>query len=268
MSLFRRRTGRHAAGNGSDPDAVPEIDELDGSDDTVDTGPYDVADAPEDGLERLDLGSLRIPAVPGVEVRMQASQDGNIGSVVLVAGPSAMQLGAFAAPRSAGIWDDVRAELRSGIAKEGGTVTETDGEYGVELRAKIRTPEGPAEVRFVGVDGPRWLVRALFQGPVAVDPAAAEALLVCLRGLVVDRGREAMPIREALPLRLPRELAEQAEAQQAAQAGPDGAAVGTGGRGRHAADETGPSGSNTGAEGDRDRTRPRRPRPGQSRRKR
>ena len=36
-------------------------------------------------------------------------------------------------------------------------------------------------------------------------------------GLVVDRGRDAMPVLEVLPLRLPREIAEQAKAQAAAE---------------------------------------------------
>ena len=79
-----------------------------------------------------------------------------------------------------------------------------------ELRGRIKTPEGEVELRFVGVDGPRWLVRAVFQGPAALDPAAAPLLLDSLHGLVVDRGREAMPVMDVLPLRLPREIAEQA----------------------------------------------------------
>jgi hypothetical protein len=75
------------------------------------------------------------------------------------------------------------------------------------------------DLRFVGVDGPRWMIRAIYQGPAAVDPpTAAGPLAECLRNVVVDRGREAMPALEALPLRLPKEVAEQAQAQQEAAA--------------------------------------------------
>jgi hypothetical protein len=74
------------------------------------------------------------------------------------------------------------------------------------------------DLRFVGIDGPRWLVRAVYQGRAAVDPQAAAPLTACLQGVVVERGREAMPVREALPLRLPREVAEQVHVQQAEQA--------------------------------------------------
>jgi hypothetical protein len=184
-------------------------------------GPYDIAEAPS-GVDRLDLGSLLIPSAEGVEIRVQANPDGAIGQIVLVYGESALQLGVFAAPRSAGIWDEVRAEIRESLIADGAKADEARGEYGTELRARIRTPEGQTEVRFIGVDGPRWLLRAVYQGPAAVDPAAAGPLADCLREVVVNRGREAMPVREALPLRLPREVAEQSQPQVEAQQAPAG----------------------------------------------
>jgi hypothetical protein len=52
-------------------------------------------------------------------------------------------------------------------------------------------------------------VRAIFQGAAAVDPERDAALREALNGLVVDRGAEAMPVREALPLRLPPAAAAQ-----------------------------------------------------------
>ncbi|MFV2100217.1 DUF3710 domain-containing protein [Micromonospora sp. LOL_024] len=182
-------------------------------------GPYDVTEAP-DGVQRLDLGSLQIPAVPDVEVRVQADQQGVIQQVVLVHGQSALQLGVFAAPRSEGIWDEVREEIRKSLSTDGAAVEEVVGEYGPELHARVRTEDGLTDLRFVGVDGPRWMVRAVYQGAAATDPAAAGPLAVCLDGLVVDRGAEAKPVREPLPLRLPREVGEEAgQAEQAGQAG-------------------------------------------------
>lgn len=180
-------------------------------------GPYDISQAPK-GVQRLDLGSLHIPAVPDVEVRVQANPDGLVQQVVLVHRDSALQVGAFAAPRSEGIWDEVRDEIRASLIKEGALVEEVQGPYGIELRARVRTPDGGTDLRFVGVDGPRWMVRGVYQGPAAVDPGRAGPLAACLEGLVVDRGSEAKPVREPLPLRLPREFAEQA--RQQAQPGP------------------------------------------------
>ncbi|GAB1693789.1 DUF3710 domain-containing protein [Krasilnikovia sp. M28-CT-15] len=173
-------------------------------------GPWDAAYAPE-GVQRLDLGSLQIPAVDGVEVRVQANPDGGIEQVVLVVGESALQLGVFAAPRTEGIWDEVRAEIAEAMSADGVNPQEVDGPYGTELLARVETPQGPAEVRFVGVDGPRWMVRGLYQGPVATDRSLEGALGQCLEGLVVVRDQEARPVREALPLRLPQEMAEHAQ---------------------------------------------------------
>lgn len=175
-------------------------------------GPYDISEV-DDEVQRLDLGSLHIPAVAEVEVRVQADPQGVIQQVVLVHGDNALQLGVFAAPRSEGIWDEVREEIRQSLLRDGASAQEVDGEYGTELHAQVRTPDGPTNLRFVGVDGPRWMVRGVFQGPVATDPASAGPLAECLEGLVVDRGQEAKPVREPLPLRLPREMTDQAGAE-------------------------------------------------------
>ncbi|GGK38844.1 hypothetical protein GCM10010124_34580 [Pilimelia terevasa] len=175
-------------------------------------GPYDVSAAPA-GVERLDLGAMRLPAVDGVEVRVQADPDGSIQQVLLVDGRSALQLGVFAAPRTEGIWDEVREEIRESLAADGLTGEEVEGAYGTELRATVPSPDGPADIRFVGVDGPRWMVRGVYQGAAATDPEAAGALEVCLRELVVDRGDEPRPAKEPLTLRLPPEVVESAREQ-------------------------------------------------------
>ena len=185
-------------------------------------GPWDARHAP-DGVQRLDLGSLQIPAIEGVEVRVQANPDGAVEQIVLVDGDSALQLGVFAAPRSEGIWDEVRAEIASAMASDGVAAREVTGPYGIELTARVNTPEGPADVRFVGVDGPRWMVRALYQGAAAADPGREGALGEVLSGLVVTRDAEARPVREALPLTLPKEMHDQAAAAQAeGDQGPNG----------------------------------------------
>jgi hypothetical protein len=171
-------------------------------------GPYDSSQAPP-GVARVDLGSLKIPTVPGVEVRVQANQDGAVHQVYLVHGESALQLGVFAAPRSEPIWDEVREEIRRSLFADGVAAEEVAGEYGTELRARVRTAQGLKDLRFVGVNGPRWLARAVYQGPAAVDPVSAAPLAECLRGVVVDRGIDAKPVREPLPLQLSEAMAEQ-----------------------------------------------------------
>jgi hypothetical protein len=218
--MFRKRGGPRHVRTGDAPPSPALAQSMAGEPEPAapEFGPYDAAVAP-DGVERLDLGSLQIPAVDGVEVRVQANPDGSVDQIVLVDGPSALQLGVFAAPRSEGIWDEVRAEIAASMSADGVTPRELDGPYGVELTARVKTPEGPADVRFVGVDGPRWMVRALFQGPAAADAGYTGPLTACLTGLVVVRDEEARPVREPLPLRLPREMQQHAEehAQQMAE---------------------------------------------------
>lgn len=249
-----RSTGRHAKGDRSKRGDVPvEPDESTFDDEDASSarthGPWDVSTAPA-GIAHLDLGALRIPAVEGVEVRVQADPEGRIQQVILVQGDSSLQLGVFAAPRSEPIWDEVRQEIRDQLFTDGVAAQENDGEYGVELRARVRTAEGLADLRFVGIDGPRWLVRAVFQGPAAIDPETAPALLTCLRRLVVDRGTEAKPVREPLALQLPAEVADQAEAgadsgEVAAATGPSPDAPkanSTGGNGAAQKDRPSPGG--------------------------
>ncbi len=183
-------------------------------------GPYDEADAPDDDIPRVDLGALRVPIVDTVELRLEVNEQGELGQVLLVEGANIMQIGAFAAPRSSGIWDEVRAEILGSVSTSGGSAEEVEGLYGIELAAQVPTgtPGQLAPARFLGIDRPRWFVRALISGPAALDPAAAEPLLSVLADIVVVRGKDAMPIRDALPLTLPKEAMEAAEAEAAAQA--------------------------------------------------
>jgi Protein of unknown function (DUF3710) len=222
--MFSRKRGgpKHVRATDAPPsDALKHSLDAGGERPAPERGPWDQRYAPDD-VQRLDLGSLLIPAVEGVEVRVQANPEGVVEQIVLVDGDSALQLGVFAAPRTEGIWDEVREEIAQAMASDGVSPREVPGPYGVELAARVNTPEGPADVRFVGVDGPRWMVRALYQGAAAADPAREGALGQVLSGLVVVRDEEARPVREALPLRLPKEMTEQAPDQQEAPSGPNG----------------------------------------------
>lgn len=185
------------------------------------TGPYDEADAPDDELERLDLGAILVPVVTGVEVRVDVGPDGQVIAATLSYGGSEAQLGVFAAPRTAGIWDEIRKEIRGSISSQGGTATEADGRFGTELTGRVPVQGGVQAVRFVGVDGPRWFLRGLFTGAAATDPARAAVLEDAVRNIVVVRGSSPMPVRDPLPLALPKEVAEQAEQVRGAHAAPD-----------------------------------------------
>ena len=192
------------------------------------SGPYDEADAPDDGVTRIDLGSLRLPAISGMELRVDVNQQQKVIGATLRYGDSLLQVSAFAAPRATGIWDDVRADLARSASGQGGSLTEVDGPFGPELAGHVRVaPQAqagqaaPAPVRratrFLGVDGPRWFLRGMISGPAAESAEAAAPLEELFRGIVVVRGAAPMPVREQLPLTLPPQAAAQVAAQQAAR---------------------------------------------------
>jgi hypothetical protein len=188
-------------------------------------GPYDEADAPDDDVPRLDLGGIHVPVPEGVELRLEVDQEsGNVVAAVAVVGPSALQIGAFAAPKTMGIWEEVAQEIADGLRTAGGGGELVDGMFGRELHGRIPM-EGPngqrvmQPARFIGADGPRWFLRGLLQGPASTDPVQARRLEEIFRGVIVIRGGEAMAPRDPIPLRMPREVADAAE--QAEPAGPE-----------------------------------------------
>jgi hypothetical protein len=196
------------------------------------SGPWDEADAPEDGLPRIDLGALRVPATAGMELRVDVNAQQQVIGATLRLGESMLQVAAFAAPRAEGIWDDVRAELARSASGQGGSLREVPGPFGVELAGTVQvaapqsagqptgTP-GRRAARFVGVDGPRWFLRGMISGPAAETAEAAATLEDAFRAIVVVRGTQPMPVRDQLPLTLPPQAAEQIARQQAAAAGRD-----------------------------------------------
>lgn len=179
-------------------------------------GPFDRSEVDDLG-ERLDLGALAIAPRPGSELRLDVDERGqNITGVTLVMDDSAVQMQAFAAPKSSGVWDDIRDEISSNLVGAGGTADEVEGELGLELRARMpaqssdgRTTYTP--VRFVGVDGPRWFLRAVLTGRAAVEDDVAAEMMEVVRGTVVVRGGEARAPRELLELSIPQELQQMAE---------------------------------------------------------
>lgn len=175
----------------------------------VTSGPYDERDAPDDDVQRVDLGALQLPVIDGLDVRLDLDEGQNVISATLAGDDGTMQLGVFAAPRNEGIWDEVRAEIAESLAGPRRTsATEHEGPFGTELHGSIPAEgaKGTVPVRFIGVDGPRWFLRALLAGPVASDAKKATVFEDALRDVVVVRGTEPLPVREPVPLQLPDDL--------------------------------------------------------------
>ncbi|HYN29560.1 MAG TPA: DUF3710 domain-containing protein [Dermatophilaceae bacterium] len=173
-------------------------------------GPFDVSEV-SDTSGHLDLGSLLVTGVEGMELRLEVDQDQqSVIAATAVLGDSALQVQAFAAPRTSGLWDEIRAEIADAIVGQGGTVESASGPHGPELRTRMPSagPDGRtvfAPARFLGVDGPRWFLRGVLSGRAAIEEPAAEPLLAIYAATVVVRGADPMAPRELLPLTLPRE---------------------------------------------------------------
>jgi hypothetical protein len=226
--IFRRK---RAKGMADGDDAVDELEEWDDHDRSDDDdfeeldaarprGPWDRSetDADSDGADYVDLGGLIVRGRPGLELRLQVDEQAQEVSSVLLAGPeSGVELRAFAAPRYDGIWDDVRHDIAAEATKRGGTATERDGEFGVELTlvVPIQTPEGKQATqtsRIVGIDGPRWLLRGTFLGKSATQPDPDGLVESAFRDVIVVRGSGPMAPRDLIPMTVPEMQAAEDEA--------------------------------------------------------
>jgi hypothetical protein len=183
--------------------------------DKRDNGPWDASELDDLHEGRADLGGLLIPVSEGLELRVEVQEDQVVG-VAAIVGQSAIQLQAFAAPRSEGIWEEIRGELAGGITQQGGTVDTAEGPFGTELRAQVPVDledgtQGAQMLRFIGCDGPRWFLRGVISGEAAVNPETGDAVEELFRGVAVVRGADPMAPRDPIPLRLPEEALADSE---------------------------------------------------------
>ncbi len=233
----RKNTSDPAPGEPTTGDTAPEraaesaaadVADVAGVDDTGQPdGPFDIEDFdnPEDAsTARLDLGSVLIPMPPGGQVQVELNEVGVPSAIWVVTPNGRFTIAAYAAPKSPGLWREVAAELADSLRKDSAAVSIEDGPWGREV-----VGAGAGVVRFIGVDGYRWMIRCVVTGaPETIDALATEAR-DSLTDTVVRRGDTALPVRTPLPVELPEPMAAQlreAAAQQAAmlaaqQAGTD-----------------------------------------------
>jgi hypothetical protein len=205
------------------------------------SGPYDITEVESiestEESPKIDLGSLILTAVPGSELRLQVAEEtGEIVSAMLVIETiveppasanqqrqtysSALELGAYAAPRSGGLWAELRDEISRSATEAGGTASLGEGPFGVELRRLIpvTTPdgeEGYQPSRMWVAEGPRWLLRGIVYGQAAIEddaesPVVAD-VLHAFRQVIVRRGDEAMAPGDLLPLTMPTNVSQEPE---------------------------------------------------------
>jgi len=192
----------------SDAEIVPAPAGKAAPDDRETAGPFDETEA-NPVRPYIDLGGVKILPRDGLNLRLEVEeQTKRIVAVGLDYADSTLQVQPFAAPRTAGLWDETREQIRAQVKQQGGRVEEREGPLGRELLAEVPVMAGAEGAgmrlaRFVGVDGPRWFLRGVIGGAATNDVEAAAKVEDLFRSLVVVRGSAPMPPRDLIPLRMP-----------------------------------------------------------------
>ena len=195
-------------------------------------GPFDIEDFDDPDVAatgRLDLGSVLIPLPAGGQVQVELTQQGVPSAVWVVTPNGRFTIAAYAAPKTGGLWREIATELADSLRKDGAEVSIKDGPWGREVVGAAAAPPNqdvqPGMVRFIGIDGYRWMIRCVVNGPQDHFDALAAEAREALADTVVRRGDTPLPVRTPLAVELPepmanqlRAAAEQAAAQQAQQA--------------------------------------------------
>lgn len=215
--MFGRKRRRSAARSDADAHviATPESDhkrKVVQSDRS--SGPWDIDERPEKDDGEVDLGAIRIRLAPGMQISARGdARTGKVNKAMVVAGDSAIQLLAVAAPRSRRYWDEIRGKIVQSATKQGGSATEYESAFGTALRLNLpvlgkdgkqvtdaqgRRLGQPSRV--IGIDGPRWMLKVTLLGKAAVDDEAEARLMPTVRHMVINRGDAAMLPGEPLSL--------------------------------------------------------------------
>lgn len=169
------------------------------------TGPYDVeADTPDlTGL--VDFGGIQVPVPDGGTLSGEPAPGGRLQAVHVALPGGRLSVSALAAPKSSPLWPDLAGEIEASLRAGGARLRSFTGPWGRELHAV----SGGATSRFVGVDGPRWMLYGVATGPTATATELDAELRRMVARTVVVRGRAPYPVRTVLPLEVPEHLAAQ-----------------------------------------------------------
>ncbi|OBI83630.1 DUF3710 domain-containing protein [Mycobacterium sp. E740] len=231
MAFGKRRdndesSDAEARTGGAERDVTEVDNELEGPFDIED---FDDAEAAATG--RLDLGSVLIPLPAGGQVQVELTPLGVPSAVWVVTPHGRFTIAAYAAPKTGSLWREIAAELADSLRKDGAKVSIQDGPWGREVigvasveQAQAAQQGQPGVVRFIGVDGYRWMIRCVVNGLEEHFEALAAEAREALADTVIRRGDTPLPVRTPLAVELPepmanqlRAAAEQAAAQQAQQ---------------------------------------------------
>ena len=167
-----------------------------------------------DVTSMLNLGALYLPNVPGLEVHLDLDpRSGKGKSVSLHLGMTIAEVQVFAAAESEDLWANMRDAIATGLREQKVDCSVELGRFGTEIHAVMPTVDLDGNVhvqpvRFIGVRGPRWLVRVVVSGDGALlnSNIARDGELdidEVVTQLVVNRGDAPLPPGERLVLQSP-----------------------------------------------------------------
>lgn len=116
---------------------VDEIAQIDlaksAPEDRADNGPFDIQEVPA-MRPYVDLGSIKVPPREGLQMRLDVDEQAKrIVAVSLDFKGSTLQVQAFSAPKSTGLWNEVRHQVKQLLTKQQASFREQDGFLGAEI---------------------------------------------------------------------------------------------------------------------------------------
>ena len=175
--------------------------------DTVDINEFDFGDF-SSGI--LDLGSIKIAVPKDSQVQVEMGEKGP-KMLHLVTHFGRLTPIAFAAPSSAGQWDEAAAEIAQSMKQSGAEVSVEQGPWGTEIVGENKQ----AITRVIGAEKPRWMLRMTLAGPADRAEKLAELAREVIARTFVYRGEKPILAGNSLPVTMPANLVQQV--QQAMQ---------------------------------------------------
>ncbi|CAB4627581.1 unannotated protein [freshwater metagenome] len=172
--------------------------------DRTTAGPFDSSEVIQ-LRPSIDFGALQLPIREDVSLKLEVAEaSSRIVALTVDHQGSTLQLQAFSAPGSEGIWHEIRQTLEQSIQSQNGKTETVVGPLGPELNAQIPNRGGGFRLaKFIGVDGPKWFLRGVISGLALSDPLAMTYMVDIFRSVVVMRGNSPMPPKELLQLTAP-----------------------------------------------------------------
>ncbi|MBZ8177923.1 DUF3710 domain-containing protein [Corynebacterium poyangense] len=205
----------------SDPAEEPGIHDVDHDAVSGDVGPFDgdsvnIADCDFSDFSEavLDLGSIKIPLPKDSQVQVELGPQGP-QSIHIVTRVGRITPAVFAAPRSEGLWRKATVDIRESMREQGLEPRIEQGPWGRE----VVTEQDGNQIRLLGVDGPRWMLRFTAAGPEHSSAELAELSREVAARTFVYRGDNPVLAGNSLPVVLPEVLSDQVrqEMQRRAQ---------------------------------------------------